>query len=116
MRPTSRGPNAVPSRRPARLPSGIAISTFAIVTAFLLMPTAWGDQLADRRTTPNIVLILADEPESFAARLLDLLADPARRTELGGAGQSFARTNYGWDALVPQLEKIYHSLRQTAAR
>jgi sugar transferase (PEP-CTERM/EpsH1 system associated) len=61
-------------------------------------------------------LLLADQPESFTAHLLDLLANPARRTELGAAGQSFARANYGWDTLVPQLEKIYHNLRQTAAR
>ena len=41
---------------------------------------------------------------------------PVRRAELGEAGQSFAQANYGWDALVPQLEKIYRDLRQTAGR
>jgi len=60
-------------------------------------------------------LLLADVPETFAGHLLELLANPARRTELGAAGRSFARANYGWDALVPQLEKIYHNLRQTTA-
>lgn len=58
-------------------------------------------------------LLLADTPGSFAKAVLDLLDNPARRAELGRAGQAFAQSNYGWDALVPQLEQIYHTgLRQ----
>jgi glycosyltransferase involved in cell wall biosynthesis len=57
-------------------------------------------------------LILADEPDSFAGEVLKLLENPARRARLGLAGQAFAQANYGWDALVPQLEKIYRDQRQ----
>jgi len=59
-------------------------------------------------------LLLAEMPEDFAARVLHLLKNPGQRRELGQAGQKFAKNNYGWDALVPQLEKIYHRLRQQA--
>jgi sugar transferase (PEP-CTERM/EpsH1 system associated) len=52
-------------------------------------------------------LILADEPQSFAREVLNLLDDPIRREELAVAGQAFAQANYGWDTLVPQLEKVY---------
>jgi len=57
-------------------------------------------------------LILAETPEAFAADVLHLLEHPGRRRELGQTGQAFAKNNYGWDALVPQLEKIYRRLRQ----
>ena len=60
-------------------------------------------------------LILVDEPEEFAQEVLDLLANPRQRSKLGSAGQTFARANYGWDALVPQLEKIYLDLYRSTA-
>jgi sugar transferase (PEP-CTERM/EpsH1 system associated) len=64
-------------------------------------------------------LILADEPASFAKEVLNLLADPLRRKKLAAAGRAFAQANYGWDKLVPQLEKIYqqnYPRRMTADR
>ncbi len=52
-------------------------------------------------------LVLADEPEAFARAVLDLLDHPTRRAKLAAAGHTFARANYGWEVLVPQLERIY---------
>ncbi len=52
-------------------------------------------------------LVLANEPEAFAQEVLDFLNIPIRRVVLGRAGKAFAQANYGWDALVPQLEQIY---------
>jgi sugar transferase (PEP-CTERM/EpsH1 system associated) len=52
-------------------------------------------------------LVLADTPETFANEVLDLLDNPARGEQLAAAGQAFARANYGWDSLVPQLERVY---------
>jgi glycosyltransferase involved in cell wall biosynthesis len=52
-------------------------------------------------------LLLADEPETFARAVLELLDNPARRENLGQAGNAFAQANYGWDVLVPRLEQIY---------
>lgn len=52
-------------------------------------------------------LVLADEPEAFAHEVLDLLDNSARRENLAADGRRFARANYGWDALVPQLERVY---------
>jgi glycosyltransferase involved in cell wall biosynthesis len=54
-------------------------------------------------------LLFADEPEPFAAHVLNLLADAPRREALGQAGQAFAQANYGWDALVPRLEQTYRA-------
>ncbi len=54
-------------------------------------------------------LLLANEPQLFAEKVLELLQNPARRAELGQAGLAFARANYGWDTLVPRLEDIYRA-------
>jgi glycosyltransferase involved in cell wall biosynthesis len=60
-------------------------------------------------------LLLADDPADFARKVLDLLENPTQRLRLALTGQTFAQANYGWDTLVPQLEKIYRR-RQTAKR
>ncbi len=54
-------------------------------------------------------IILADEPAAFAREVVDLLENPARRRELGTAATAFAHAAYGWDVLVPQLEKVYQA-------
>ena len=54
-------------------------------------------------------LMLANEPDIFAEKVIELLSNPGRRRELGDKGQAFAYANYGWDKLVPQLEKVYEA-------
>jgi glycosyltransferase involved in cell wall biosynthesis len=49
-------------------------------------------------------VVLADEPESFAQQVIDLLLDTNRRDELGQAGFEFAAAHYDWSAIVPLLE------------
>ena len=53
-------------------------------------------------------LFLADTPDHFGQRVLDLLQSSDLRSQLGQKGFSFARANYDWNSLVPQLEKTYH--------
>ena len=52
-------------------------------------------------------LFLADTPEAFAQRVLNLLDSADLSARLGQSGLSFARANYGWDTLVPRLENTY---------
>jgi len=42
-------------------------------------------------------LLLADEPEAFAAAVVSLLEDPAQRARLGAAGRAKMVAHYGWD-------------------
>lgn len=51
-------------------------------------------------------VLLADEPEAFAAQVVELLQDEPRRRALGEAGLAFAR-RYDWSAIVPLLENVY---------
>jgi sugar transferase (PEP-CTERM/EpsH1 system associated) len=58
-------------------------------------------------------LLLADSADSFAQAVLALLDDRQQRTQLGKAARGFVEANYGWDALVPRLESLYHGIPKT---
>jgi len=49
----------------------------------------------------------ADEPISFAAAVLALLADRSRAMALGRAARAYVEAHYGWEAIVPRLEALY---------
>ncbi len=50
-------------------------------------------------------LLLADRPAEFAAAVVALLRDPARRAALGEAARAFVERGYDWRAIVPRLER-----------
>ena len=54
-------------------------------------------------------LLVADGAEPFAAALLELLATPALRAELGAAGRKYVEAHHSWDAVVELLEAAYHT-------
>jgi glycosyltransferase involved in cell wall biosynthesis len=52
-------------------------------------------------------LLVADQPEDFAASVARLLADPNLCTALGASGFRHAREKYGWDAIAAKYEEAY---------
>jgi glycosyltransferase involved in cell wall biosynthesis len=46
----------------------------------------------------------ADEPEAFAAAVVALLRDPARRAALGAAGRELVEARYGWAQIARDFE------------
>jgi glycosyltransferase involved in cell wall biosynthesis len=64
-------------------------------------------------------LVLADTPAGFAAAVVDLLGDRARREEMGKIACKFAASGYDWPIVVPMLERVYetrttpHAIRNT---
>ncbi|MBN1247926.1 MAG: glycosyltransferase [Anaerolineae bacterium] len=59
---------------------------------------------------PGEHLVTADEPEAFAAAVIELLGNPEARQRLGAAGRTFVREHYdletavdGWDAAIRRL-------------
>jgi glycosyltransferase involved in cell wall biosynthesis len=54
-------------------------------------------------------LLLADEPNDFAAALLELLDDDQQRAALGAAARVFAE-HYDWRQIAPLLEAVYSSI------
>lgn len=54
---------------------------------------------------PGRDLIVADEPRAFAAAIVDLLSDSARRAGLGAAGRALVEEQYSWAHCGQQLLK-----------
>lgn len=56
---------------------------------------------------PGRELSLADTPEEFAQRVIELLSDVSRRERLGRAARRFVEEQYDWRLIVPKLEQTY---------
>ncbi|TET51996.1 MAG: glycosyltransferase [Anaerolineales bacterium] len=52
-------------------------------------------------------MLLAHTAADFAAAVVKLLRDPARRESLGRVGRAFAEQGYDWRAIVPMVEEAY---------
>ncbi len=63
----------------------------------------------------NGVVVDADGPEAYAAAILDLLADPARRRILGTAARRTVEDEYGWERVIDQVETTYRTVLQRRA-
>ena len=50
--------------------------------------------------------VVADSAADFAARILELLDDPARRTTLAKEGRRFVEQNFDWRKITPGLEAV----------
>jgi hypothetical protein len=62
------------------------------------------------------VAILTDAtPESFAAGMLEALADPDRAASLGRAAQDLADTKYSYEAYLDRTRRAYAELFREAA-
>lgn len=56
---------------------------------------------------PSRDLFVADPPEEFAQRVIELLSDASRRERLGQAARRFVEEQYDWRLIVPKLESVY---------
>jgi glycosyltransferase involved in cell wall biosynthesis len=60
---------------------------------------------------PEPPLVVAETSGQIAAAVADLLADPARRRQLGGRAREFARTHYSPEAWGGRLIEVYREAR-----
>lgn len=58
---------------------------------------------------------VADTPESFAARVLDLVIDPERRAALGRAARERILAGYSWDSIVERLTGLAREVRDQSS-
>ena len=54
-------------------------------------------------------LLLADEPDDFAAAVSRVIADPALAARLGKAGRKLMEDKYSWTSIVGGLERFYEA-------
>ena len=55
-------------------------------------------------------LLVADQPEDFAEKILQLLQNPGLRAELGERGRSFVSMQYAWSVVTANLNEIVESV------
>ncbi len=55
-------------------------------------------------------LFVADEPIAFAARVVELLHDPARRAQLGENGRRLVKESYDWPVVGAGMETVLRQL------
>lgn len=67
------------------------------------------------QAAPDHDLVIATSPEAFAAAVIDLLADPARRRELGLAGRAFVEAKWTWEAPFLVLEEAFLAAARESA-
>jgi len=65
---------------------------------------------------PERDILIADEPERFAASVIRLLDDPALGARLGRAGRALAVQRYSWSAAACTLGRFLHHLRARRSR
>jgi polysaccharide biosynthesis protein PslH len=58
-------------------------------------------------------ILLADDPQAFAAACVRLLTDPALNLRLGAAGRRWVEERYGWQAVYRRVDDVYARLLQS---
>ena len=51
-------------------------------------------------------LLVADDPRELAVLIAELLADPARRAQLGAAGRAAVVARYSWTSITPDFVQL----------
>jgi sugar transferase (PEP-CTERM/EpsH1 system associated) len=59
-------------------------------------------------------LLIADDAEAFAARILELFQNPALGRRLGVAGRALAEENYSWQRCGEHLDRLYRRVLRDA--
>jgi polysaccharide biosynthesis protein PslH len=66
--------------------------------------------ISGMRSEANQALIVADEAETMAAKIIHLLRDKTRRQTLGKGARQFVKRYYDWPVLIPDLLRIYQDM------
>lgn len=71
---------------------------------------------AGMEAVPARELLVADDPTSFAAAVLQLLRDVRMRTEMGLAARAAMEANYHWEKSLAQLDEVIDLVRDNRSR
>ncbi|MCK5083650.1 MAG: glycosyltransferase [Candidatus Omnitrophica bacterium] len=95
---------------PLRIGGGTRLKILeAMAIQKVVVSTKIGAEGIDYTEDENI--ILADEPKIFADKVLKLLKDKARRTDLEEAGRKLVLQKYDWNIIGVKLEEFYEAVK-----
>ena len=57
---------------------------------------------------PGRDLLIADDPQGFAAAVVRLLEDPAAGARIGGAARRLSEERYSWTGAATEMEGLFH--------
>jgi glycosyltransferase involved in cell wall biosynthesis len=92
--------------------SNKVLEAFAVGTPVVATSLACGDL----PVRDGEHLYLADTPEIFAARVLDLLQDPLARRRMTDKGRALAEAKYDWEIVARRLEALMCRLIENRKR
>jgi polysaccharide biosynthesis protein PslH len=99
---------------PLRSGSGTRIKIFeAMAMGKAVVSTSMGAEGLPVRHGENI--ILADDPADFARQVVQLLRDPQRRAQLGGAARRLVEESYGWPSVASHFDQIVQAVLRHAS-
>lgn len=94
---------------PLRLGSGTRLKIVeAMAMAKPIVSTTLGAEGID--AVPGRDLLIADDPEAFAAAVVRILDDPELAARLAGAGRVLAQQRYSWSGAALALERFFAEL------
>lgn len=94
---------------PLRIGGGSRIKILEALSAEkAVVSTSIGAEGLD--TISNEHLVIADEPEEFAARIVELLASKETRARIAQNGRRLVEELYGWDEIANRLESVWFAL------
>ena len=96
---------------PRRLSGGATRILQAWAMGKAVVSTSIGCEGLDARDGRNI--LVRDDPDAFAAAVLDLLRDPQLRARLGDAGRRTVEEQYSWEIAGPRLLELYRELEDS---
>jgi glycosyltransferase involved in cell wall biosynthesis len=91
---------------PMRIAGGIMCKVLDAMAAGLpVVTTSQGNEGVG--ATHDKEIIIADDPEKFAQRTVELICNGQYRQSVGQKGLDFVRRNFSWDQIIKRLESVY---------
>jgi polysaccharide biosynthesis protein PslH len=66
--------------------------------------------------TPGRNIVVADEPQAMADKIVELLAQPQLRKNIGAEARKLAETAYNWEKLTQRLNEVFEGVVKNNAR
>jgi glycosyltransferase involved in cell wall biosynthesis len=91
---------------PMRIAGGVMCKILdAMATGLPVITTSLGNEGISARKEEEV--LVADTPEEFAQRTIELLQDGNLRKKISHNGLDFVRRHFSWEGIIARLENIY---------